>query len=94
MRGRNETDNILKLPLCGDANMENRLMDMVREGEEWGDGRSSMGNMYTAILKQTAMSCYMTQEHKLGLCNNLEVWEGMGSGREFQEGEFHMHTYG
>ena len=26
------------------------------------------------------------RESKLGLCNNLEVWEGVGSGRESQEG--------
>ena len=28
----------------------------------------------------------MTQESKLGLCNNLERWDGEGDGREVQEG--------
>ena len=27
------------------------------------------------------------REHKLGLCINLEGWDGEGDGREFQEGE-------
>ena len=31
-------------------------------------------------------SCCITQEAQLVLCDNLEGWFGMGSGREIQEG--------
>ena len=33
-------------------------------------------------------------ELKLGLCNSLEEWEEMGSGKEVQEGGGHTYTYG
>ena len=30
--------------------------------------------------------CCMTQELRLGLCNNLERWDGEGGGKEVYEG--------
>ena len=36
----------------------------------------------------------MTQELKLGLCDNLEDWNGVGDGREVQEGGDIGITYG
>ena len=36
--------------------------------------------------RQLVESCCITQEAQLVLCDNLEGWFGMGSGREIQEG--------
>ena len=36
----------------------------------------------------------MTQELKLGLCDNLEGWNGVGDGREVQAGGDICITYG
>ena len=30
--------------------------------------------------------CIWLREHKPGICNNLEGWDGVEGGREFQEG--------
>ena len=75
--------------------MENGLMDMVGEREGGVMGGAAWKHVYCHIKTDNQWEfAVWLREHKLGLCNNLEVWEGMGSGREFQEGEFHMHTYG
>ena len=50
--------------------------------------RGSHGNTYITMCKiegqwEFAVGC---RELKLVLCDNLEGWDGMGGGREVQEG--------
>ena len=73
----------------GDADRENRLMDMEgREEEEGGmDGESSMEAYTTTICKidsQWEFAAWL-RELRSGLCNNLEGWDGVRCKREVQE---------
>ena len=59
------------------------------EGEVGLNGESSMGACTLPFIKQMGI-CYMTQETHMRLCDNLEVWVGVGR-RLKREG--HMYTY-
>ena len=62
----------------------------------WGRGEEGEGGMYG----ESNMEIYITvcktdsqwefavwlREHKVGLCNNLEGWDGEGGGRDVWEG--------
>ena len=65
-----------------DAAMENRLMDRV-----WDVWREEYGSIHHRLWNRQPMGiCWVTQELKPGLCDNLEGWEGEGGGRGFQVG--------
>ena len=68
---------------------EKRPMDMEREEEGECDiyGESNMETYFTIckIDSQWEFSVWL-KELKLGLCNNLDGWDGEGDGSEVQEG--------
>ena len=63
-------------------------MDMGgEEGEREMYGESNM-EIYNTICKidsQCEFAVWL-REHKQGLCDNLEGWDGKGNGRKVQEG--------
>ena len=65
----------------GDAGIENRPMDTGRGAwrgrDEW---KESSGNIHMTLCR------IWLRELKPGLCDNLEVWDVVGGGREVQEG--------
>ena len=73
----------------GDTDIENRLIDIGRRGEE-GEmcGESNM-ETYITICKIDNQPEFAVSLRKLkcGLCINLEGWDGEGDEREVQEGE-------
>ena len=72
----------------GDTDIENRLTDMEWERKErWMNGESGM-ETYTTICKIDSQweFAVWNRELKLGVCNNLEGWQGVGGGRGVQEG--------
>ena len=72
----------------GDAHMENRLVDTVWEGDGWTNWDSSMETYTLPYLKQRASGnlLYDVGSSNQGLCDNLEGWDGVESGREVLEG--------
>ena len=59
---------------------------MYGHGRRYGE--SNMENAYITICNidsQWEFAVWL-RELKLGLCDNLEGWDGVGGGREFQEG--------
>ena len=74
----------------GNADIKNRLMDLAwgrREGEG-GLCRESNMEKYITICKIDSWWEFAVwlNELKLGLCNNLEGWDGEGDGRGVQVG--------
>ena len=76
----------------GDADIKNRLLDTVGEGEGGVTGENSI-ETYTLqniiSAKQIASGNLLCDvgNPKPVLCDNIEGWDGEGSGREAQEGE-------
>ena len=67
----------------GDADIENRHMDMGR-GKECEGGTNEDRGMETYTL--LVGNCSMTQETQTRVCDNLEGWDELGGGREASEG--------
>ena len=69
----------------GDADIENRSWTWCGRGGD--SGRSSL-ETHTTIPKTDTLwaSAACLRELKAGLCNKLEGWDGVGDGREVQEG--------
>ena len=68
----------------GETDIENRLMDMGR-----GEERVRCMEKITCKLTLNRLPmgiCCMAQETQMGLCINLEGWNGEGDGREIQKG--------
>ena len=74
----------------GDIGIENRLVDSAwgRRGGEGGMcGESNMENYITICKIDTQWEfAVLLSELKLGLCNNLEGWDGEGRQRDVQVG--------
>ena len=68
----------------GETDIENRLMDMGKEGEMYG--KSNM-KTYITICKIDSQREFPVWLRKLkeGLCINLDGWDGDGDGTEFQK---------
>ena len=76
----------------GHTDTENSFMDTVEVGEEGKGGMCAESNMgtYITICKihsQWGFAVWL-RELRLGLCNNLERWDGERGGRG------HLYTYG
>ena len=71
----------------GDTDIENRLVDAVREERMAMNGGSRM-ERYIAIRKTDCQWEFALwfREFKPVLCDPLEGWEGVGGGRKFQKG--------
>ena len=52
--------------------------------DEWGERHGSINTTICKTDNQWKFAVWL-RELKLGLCNNLERWEGVGGGREVQE---------
>ena len=67
-----------------DTDTENRLIDLGRRRGR----REKHGNICTTICKTDSQWEFIVWIRKLkqGLCNNLEGGDGLGGGREVQEG--------
>ena len=70
----------------GDAGTENRLVDMMGEGEGGMTWESNVETYTSPYVKQIVGICCMMQETQTMLCDKLESWDGVGGGKEFQEG--------
>ena len=71
----------------GDADIGNRLLDTVGEGEcgtNWESSLETYSVMYK-IDRQWGLAVWCGKFNP-GLCDNLEGWDGVGHGRETQEG--------
>ena len=78
-----------------DADVKNRVLDSVGEGE---GGMISENSIETCILPYvkyiTSPSLkHETRHSKLVHWDDSEVWDGMGGGKEVQDGE-HVCTHG
>ena len=71
----------------GEADIENRLMDMGR-GEERVRCMERVTWKHITICKMDSQWEFVVWLRKLkqGLCINLEGWDGAGDGREIQKG--------
>ena len=77
--------NLLK-GSSGDAGTENRLVDMMGEGEGGMTWESNVETCTSPYVKQTVGICCMMQETQTVLFDKLESWDGVGDGKKFQEG--------
>ena len=73
-------------------------MDVAGVGEEGEGGMYGESNMETYITickidSQWEFAVWL-REFKLGLCNNLEGWDGEGEKEGSLRGRGHMYTYG
>ena len=73
----------------GDADTENRLVDTVGEGKGVTNKEISTEIYTLPYVKQRAGAggnlLYDKRSSNLVLCDYLEGWDGVGSGREIQE---------
>ena len=75
-----------------EKHIENRLMDMGREGEM--HGKSNMETYITIckIANQWEFAVWL-RKLKQGLYINLEGWGGVGDGREVQKGGIYVYLW-
>ena len=63
----------------GETDIENRPMDMggwkEGEGEMYGEGNTEIYNTIYKVDSQWESAVWL-REHKQGLCDNLEGWDG------------------
>ena len=78
-----------------DADIKNRLLDSVGEGENGMDLREWHWNMYIIICEMIASPGSMHETGHSGLVHwdDSERWDGEGGGRGLQDGG-HMYTHG
>ena len=72
----------------GDADIANRLADTAEERERLLE-RVTLKHTHTHYHmdnRQPVGICHVTVSSSLVLCDNLEGWDGVGGGREVQEG--------
>ena len=79
-------------PICRGAmemQTQRRLVDTMGEAEGGTVGESSVETRTLPYVKQIARgdSLYDAGSSDLVFCDNLEGWDGVGAGREGQEGE-------
>ena len=55
------------------------------EGDIYGESNMEIYNTICKVDGQCEFAVWL-REHKQGLCDNLEGWDGKGDGREFREG--------
>ena len=72
----------------GNTDIMNRLVDTVGEGDHGTNGEIGIETYTLPYVKQITSGnlLYDTGSSKPVLCGNVEVWNGVGSGREVQEG--------
>ena len=66
------------------------------EGDRGTNGKSSMGTRTLSYVKQIAsgnLLCGSGGSNRVSV-TSLEMWDGVGRGREVQEREAHVYTYG
>ena len=78
----------------GDADTENRLVDMVwgRERKWWNAWIEYHGNIHSICKTDSQWEfAVRLRELKLELCDNLEGWDEVGGG---SRARVHTYTYG
>ena len=72
----------------GDSDIEYRLVDTGREGEggmNWEGGTETYTLPHVKLDSQWKFAVWRRELNPV-LCENPEGWDGVGDGREFQEG--------
>ena len=76
----------------GDIDIEKRLVDTVREGEE-GTNSEEHGNIYITIHKIDSHWDQAICHREVNLSDNLEGRDGVGDGRRFKREGIYIYSF-